>query len=110
MVVDSLRILRVRRRQSRVDLPPCPDAMTGGLMVDAAERAALDGVVSPLSGGDVVGAYRDWMRTLTMRADLTLRLRATVTPDAEPRRPVSLPLTEDLVRATVCRAMNRING
>lgn len=57
----------------------------------------------------VIGEYAAWMGgTLNTRADLTLRCRATVELASERR--VSMVLNEDLLRATVVRALNRVNG
>lgn len=69
----------------------------------------LDRGVSTQYQNELARAYLDWIPTLTTRADLTLRCRANVTGGAaEP--PLVLILNEDLIAATIVRALNRING
>lgn len=56
----------------------------------------------------LVGEYAAWMPHLSTRADLTLRCRTTILGPAG--RKVSLLLNDDLLRATIVRALNRLNG
>jgi hypothetical protein len=50
------------------------------------------------------------MPHLNTRADLTLRCRAMMPASAHTRRRISLALNDDLLRATIVRALNRLNG
>ncbi len=61
-------------------------------------------------GADLVKAYREWMFRLTTRADLTLKYRAKVAAPDGPGHQMWLAVDDNLIRATIGRAMNRING
>jgi hypothetical protein len=56
----------------------------------------------------LVSEYASWMSNLNTRADLTLRCRASLRGPTGRR--VALSLNDDLLRATIVRALNRLNG
>jgi hypothetical protein len=60
--------------------------------------------------GTLVAQYAAWMPTLTTRADLTLRCRASMQGEMSHGRRISLSLNDDLLRATIVRTLNRLNG
>jgi hypothetical protein len=64
----------------------------------------------PVDRDRLVKEYAAWMPHLSTRADLTLRCRATMRASTDTGRRISLALNDDLLRATIVRALNRLNG
>ena len=70
----------------------------------------LDTGVSAQRRTELRRAYLQWMPLLTTRADMTLKYRAKVAAPETPQGRVWLVLSDDLLRATVVRFLNRLNG